>query len=154
MVNMKKRDLITSIILLALSIAILLEIREFPIGKLSSPQMGFFPLILAVLLGILSLVLLGQAIKGKDEGEIPSWVSSGREKIFILTVGILFIFPIFFERLGYLISVFLLIALLFGTIGKKKWWVVIMVAFFSALASYLVFGILLNTQLPMGILGL
>ncbi len=150
---MKKRNLITSIILLAFSIATLAETSKFPIGKLSSPKIGFFPFFLAILLGILSLVLLGQAIKMRGEGEIPLWVSSGRGKIFMLTVGVLFIFPIFFERLGYLISTFLLIALLFGAIGQKKWWVVIIVAVFSTLASYLVFAILLKTPLPVGILG-
>lgn len=151
--GMKKRNFISGIILLAIAIGVLVEVNKLQIGKLSSPQAGFFPLILAVFLGILSLVFMGQAIKGRDEGEIPLWVSSGRWKILGLTVGVLFIFAIIFERLGYLISTFLLIALLFGAIGKRKWWMVIMVALFSTMASYLIFGVLLKSQLPAGILG-
>jgi putative tricarboxylic transport membrane protein len=149
---MMKRDLITSIILLALVIAALLGTSKLPIGKMSSPESGFFPVILCIFLGILSLVLLRQAIKGKNEREIPLWVSSGRWKIFSLTVAILFFFAIFFERLGYLISTFLLIAILYGAIGKRKWWMVIIVASFTTMASYLIFDILLKAQLPMGVL--
>ena len=63
---MKKRDLILGFVLLALAIVTLMEISKLPIGSLSSPHVGFFPLIAAILLGILSLVLLGQAIRGKD----------------------------------------------------------------------------------------
>ena len=63
---MRKTDIIVSIILLGLSIATLLEIKQLPIGNLTLPQPGFFPLILAILLGILSLVLLGQAVKGTE----------------------------------------------------------------------------------------
>lgn len=148
---MKKRDLILGFILLALAIATLVETSKLPIGSLSSPHVGFFPLITAILLGILSLVLLGQAIRGKDIKKIPLWVSSGGWKPLSLTVGFLFLFNIFFERLGYLISTFLFIAFLVGISGKK-WWVVIIYAFFAALASYLIFGLLLKAQLPGGML--
>ena len=149
---MKKRDLIIGFILLGLSIATLVETNKLPIGTLSSPHVGFFPLITAILLGILSLILLGQAIRGKDIKKIPSWVSSGGWKSLGLTVAFLFLFTIFLEHLGYLISTFLLIAFLLGISGKKKWWWVMIYAFFATLASYLIFGLLLRAQLPGGLL--
>lgn len=151
---MKRRNLVSAIILLALSVGTLLETRKLPIGTLTSPQSGFFPLILAICLGIFSLVLLGQAIKEKPEGETISWVNPGGWKGLSLTVGALFVFAIFFEWLGYLISIFLLMTFLLGAIGNKRWWFVIMISLLSTLASYLIFGILLKAPLPEGILGI
>ena len=151
--NMRKRDLISGIVLLVLSIGILIETNKLDIGTLSAAQTGFFPFVLSILLGILSLALLGKALKGNSKGKGPSWVSSGDWKPLILTLGILFSFGIFFERLGYLVSTFLLISVLVRVIGKRKWWVVLLFAFLSTLVSYLIFGVLLKTQLPVGIMG-
>ena len=149
---MKKRNLIVSIILLALTIATLIETRKLPIGSLSSPQVGFFPLVLAIILGILSLVFLGKTIKSKDEGKAPPWVTGGGLRPLILTTGVLFLYGFFFEPLGYLISTLLLIGFLVGAFGTKKWWVVITVALISTVASYLLFDTLLKASLPKGLL--
>ena len=145
---MKKRDLILSVILLALAIATLVETEKLPVGTLSSPQVGFFPLLIAILLGILSLVLLGQAIKRKDAEKILPLAGSGGWKLFGLTVGVLFLFALFFERLGYLISTFLLIVFLARMSGKKQWRVVFIYGAFATLATYLIFGVLLKAPLP------
>jgi putative tricarboxylic transport membrane protein len=149
---MKRRDLITSIVLLALAAAPLWEIAKLPIGSPSLPEAGFFPLILVILLGILSLVLLAQTLEGKGEQQAPPWVSSGGWKTLGLTVAGLFAFVIFFERIGYLISTFLLVTLPLWASGKMSRWKVILVAFVTAFASYMIFGILLQSPLPLGIL--
>jgi hypothetical protein len=151
--GMKKRNLVSGIILLAFSIGTLLESRELEIGTLSSAQTGFFPFFLSILLAILSIILLGQAMKGQNEGTIPVWVSKGGWRRLGLTLGVLFFFTAFFERLGYLISTFLLIFILVKAIGNRKWWVAFLFAFLSTLGSYLIFGILLKTPLPPGITG-
>ena len=71
-----------------------------------------------------------------------------------LALGALFAFAFLFEHLGYIITTFLLIAFLLRAIEPQKWWVVILVAFLCSLVSFLVFGLLLNIQLPPGILGI
>jgi putative tricarboxylic transport membrane protein len=151
--SMKKRNLVSGIVLLVFSIGTLFESRKLEIGALSSAQTGFFPFILSILLAILSLILLGQALKGKNEGSIPAWVSTGGLKRLGLTLGILLFFAVFFEYLGYLISTFLLIFILVKAIGNRKWWVAVLFALLSTLGSYLIFGILLKTPLPPGITG-
>lgn len=150
---MRNRNLASGIFLFAFSIVALIETSKLDIGNLSSAQTGFFPFVLAILLGILSLVLLGKTIKGKNETKVPSWVSFGGWRPLIFTLGVLLFFFVFFERLGYLICTFLLVSILVGVIGKRKWWFVILFALFSTLISYLIFGIFLKTQLPGGILG-
>jgi putative tricarboxylic transport membrane protein len=142
-----------ALILLALAIATVGYGSKLPFGKLSSPQAGFFPVLIAILLAVLSLILLGQALQGRQEKQTPSppKLAWGGKALF-LTVGVLFAFTLFFEYLGYLISTFLLMAFLLGAIGSKKWWVMFLVAFFTTMISYLLFGVLLNTPLPSGLL--
>jgi hypothetical protein len=149
---MKKRDLIFGFILLALAIVTFVETSKLPIGSLSSPHVGFFPLIMAILLSILSLVLLWQTIRRKDINKAPVLLGSGGWKPLSLTVGFLVLFAIFFEYLGYLIDTFLLIVFLVGMSSTTRWWMAIIYGFAAAVACYLIFGLLLNAQLPGGLL--
>jgi putative tricarboxylic transport membrane protein len=151
---MRRTDLISAVMLLALALAVLLEASKLPFGRLSSPQPGFFPLILAIFLAVFSLLLMTEAIGGTKERSRPS---SGEPEIWkriVLAVGALVLFGLLFEYLGYVVSTFLFIAFLLRAVEQQNWSLVVVVAFFTSLASYLVFGLLLNTPLPGGILGL
>jgi len=150
---MRKRNLISSIVLLALAIAIILNAGTLSFGTLWAPEAGFFPFILGVLLAIFSLILLGKAVKGKREEKSLFDMTFGRWGKMGLTVGALLAFTIFVEHLGYIISSFLLVDLLLRAVEPQKWWLVIVVAFFSSLVAYLVFGLWLDTPLPKGMFG-
>lgn len=150
---MKRRNLISSIVLLALAITILVNAGRLPFGSLWAPEAGFFPVILGSLLAILSLSLLVQAMKGKQEEAFLFDMASGRWDKIVLTVGGLLAFTLFVERLGYIICSFLLVAFLLRVVEPQKWWLTIVVAFFSSLVAYLVFGSWLDTPLPKGIIG-
>jgi putative tricarboxylic transport membrane protein len=149
---MKRARLITSAILLLLACATLIETSKLPIGDLHSPQAGFFPLMIGLLLGTFSVVLLVQSLREKTGETRPVSESSGRRKRILLTLGALFFVALLFERLGYLISTFLLIGFLLAAVSMQRWWVVITTAFLSSLLSYLLFGVVLKTQLPDGVL--
>lgn len=150
---MRKRNLISSIVLIALAIAILVNAGQLPFGNLWAPAAGFFPVILGALLAILSLILLVQAMKGKKEEASLFDMTSGRWEKIGLSVGGLLAFTVFVEHLGYIISSFLLVAFLMRAVEPQKWSLVIVVAFFSSLVAYLVFGSWLDTPLPKGIIG-
>ena len=149
---MGRSGVISALTLLALALAALLEASKLPFGTFSSPQPGFFPLILAILLAFFSVLLLAQEIPGKDGeagallGGVALWKRIG------LALGALVAFGLLFETLGYLLSTFLFIAFLLRAVERQKWWLVVVVAFCTALVTYLLFGILLNTPLPAGIL--
>lgn len=150
---MRRRDVISGIALLALALAILFEAGRLPFGGLSSPRPGFFPLILAIILAIFSLLLLGQAIKEEREKEASPFLPGTRNwKRLGLAIGALFAFGLFFESLGYIISNFLFIAFLLRAVERQKWWLVVVVAFSTSLVSYLIFGLLIKAPLPAGIL--
>ncbi|MGH7772132.1 MAG: tripartite tricarboxylate transporter TctB family protein [Candidatus Binatia bacterium] len=151
---MRRTDVISALTLLALALAALLEASKLPFGRLSSPQAGFFPLILAIFLAIFSLVLTAQAIGGTKEESGASRRGSAIWKKIVLAIAALVVFGVLFESLGYIISTFLFIAFLLRAVEQQNWSLVVVVAFFTSLATYLVFGLLLNTPLPGGILGL
>ena len=71
-----------------------------------------------------------------------------------MAVGALVAFGFLFESLGYLISVFLLIGFLLRVIEPMRWWLMITIALLSSVLSYLLFGVLLSTPLPAGLLPL
>ena len=149
---MGRSGVVSALTLLALALAALLEAGKLPFGTLISPQPGFFPLILAIFLAFFSVLLLAQEIPGKDGeagallGGVALWKRIG------LALGALVAFGLLFETLGYLLSTFLFIAFLLRAVERQKWWLVVVVAFCTALVTYLLFGILLNTPLPAGIL--
>jgi len=151
---MGKTGVISALTLLALALAALFEASKLPFGKLNSPQAGFFPLILAGILAVFSLFLLGQAIKKRQEGASTFRIGPGIWRRISLAMGTLLAFALVFESLGYIISTFLFIAFLLRAVERQKWSLVVVVAFFTSLATYLVFGLLLNAPLPGGILGL
>jgi len=137
-----------------LALAALLEASKLQFGTLSSPQPGFFPLILAFFLAFFSVVLLVQEIlqTGGETGALLGgaalWKRIG------LAIGGLVAFGLLFESLGYLLSTFLFIAFLLRGVERQKWWLVVVVAFSTSLVSYLIFGLLLKTPLPAGLLRL
>ena len=148
---MKKTNFVTSIILIAMTIGALIEIRNLPIGSLQTPQAGFFPLIVTILLGILSLAFLGQTIREKSKGEELFLSRLGEWKKVALTVVILLAFIVFFEYLGFLISTFLLIVFLSIAVGGRKWPGAVGFSILTAFVCYLLFNSLLKASLPGGI---
>ncbi|HEV8719817.1 MAG TPA: tripartite tricarboxylate transporter TctB family protein [Candidatus Binatia bacterium] len=151
---MQKTGVISAATLFGLALAALLEASKLQFGRLNSPQAGFFPLILAIFLAIFSLVLMAQAISEPKEESGASRGGSAIWKRIVLAVGALVVFGVLFESLGYITTTFLFIAFLLRAVEQQKWSLVVVVAFFTSLATYLVFGLLLNTPLPGGILGL
>ena len=80
---MKRSQVAISVILIGLSGFVLLESRSLHFGSLRSPQTGFFPTAMAVLLLLLAVILLAQALQGTAGGRLPDkilaegWVRIG-----------------------------------------------------------------------------
>ncbi|OGP19259.1 MAG: hypothetical protein A2038_09170 [Deltaproteobacteria bacterium GWA2_57_13] len=149
---MRKSVTITAVLFLALALGAFIEARKLPFGRVSAPQPGFFPLILSVLLAIIALLVLVEALKGREEGVVPReqlrWNKIG------LALGALFAFGFLFESLGYLVTTFLFVTFLLRAVDREKWGVAIVVAFSASFLSYVLFGLLLHTPLPAGFLGI
>ncbi len=116
--------------------------------------MGFYPLILASLLTILSFSLLWETLKEKKERGSAGRGGWGGLKKVGLTLGALLAFAFVLKPLGYTPTMFLLIAFLMRAIEPQRWWKVIMVSLLCSVVSFLILDLLLDTPLPRGLLGI
>src|SRR3990172_337439 len=154
MTSFKGKDNISSVVWLVLSVIVLEESWTLPFGTLSQPKPGFFPIVLGTLLGLLSLCLfvksrLGKTVRGDHLEILPErggWRRIG------LTLGGMFIFYLIFDVAGFLLATFLLILVLVRFVEPQRWSYALAVAVLISVGSYLLFQLLLKSNLPMGIL--
>lgn len=149
---MRKRDILSALFWLILSVFILEEGRHIPFGTPSHPMPGFFPFILGIILGILSLILLGKSLlkKGKEDSRFFSdgegWKRVG------LTLGALLVYYLILETVGFLFSVFFLLFILIKFIEPQKWIYSTWVSALVSLCAYFLFQVVLKANLPPGIM--
>lgn len=154
---MRKYNLISGVIWLILAILICFESIKLGVGKLQFPGAGFFPLLTAILMGLLSLSLLIEAIVGKKQKKESTeavWSAETRWGKIILTLLALVIYSIVLEKIGYLLSTFVLMLFLFKAIEPQRWSISVLGSLITVLLSYIIFNVWLKSQFPVGIMGI
>ncbi len=152
---MESRDRISSLVGLVLSVSICIESLRLPvgIGTWRYPGPGFFPFGAGVIMGCLCLGLYLMAVR-KNSGDLDeSWYVRESRKKLVLILVILLGYAFLLERLGYLLSTFLLLFLLLRFVEAQGWLVTILGSLMVSLVSYGVFDKWLKMQLPEGIWG-
>ena len=145
---MIKRPYFEACIWLAISTLLGIESVKLDLGTFSSPGPGLMPFTLALCLFLLSLLLFVQTnflLKEKVVRRLGLRLSA--LYIFCYIIG----YSLIFKKLGYLISTFLFMSLLFRSMGTKKWMWTFGLAFLVTFLSYLFFGMFLGLNLPTGI---
>ena len=150
---MKHKNLIAGIFWLCLGILFSLWATSYNIGSITQPGPGFLPLILGILIAVFALIILAQGWKADPAKEkaVSFSLPAGWKKIAYVILVLLFT-AFAFEKVGYLITVFLLIALLMLGKGLRSLRKAILTALLTALGVYLVFILLLEQPFPRGIL--
>jgi hypothetical protein len=125
------------------------EDRVLPLGSHGRPGPGYFPLLLSAILGILGLLLF---LRGHSSTHLRSihWEES-RHAGAILACSFLATFGI--ERLGYRITMLLVLGFLFGVVERLKLWQVFVLTIGLSLGSFWIFDSFLRVILPRGGLG-
>lgn len=128
---------------------------QLPMGEMREPGAGFFPLLIAVVTGLLAVLALTQALKEKPQphrGKANSvepfrWWNLG------IIVAALTAYALTLQKVGFLINTFLLMLLLVKVIEPQSWTKSLLAALITAVVSELFFNVLLSAQIPRGILG-
>jgi putative tricarboxylic transport membrane protein len=149
-----RRHIISGLFWLAISIFVCIMAIKLGVGTFSSPGSGFLFFWSSLILGALSVILITKSILGKWEAMlllIDLWkgLKWGKAVLAIIT---LFLYALILTKLGFILTTFVLMILLFG-IGKLKYWVTIISAFSTVMLSYIIFHFLLQIQFPRGIFG-
>jgi putative tricarboxylic transport membrane protein len=150
---MKTLDQTSSLFWLLVSILVFVESLRIGIGTVQNPGMGFMTFGASLILGVLSLVLfLQSSFRKEDVQHKPLFAGTLWRRILFVLLA-LTVYARVMPVLGYLISTFLLMSLLFGVLERKKIGFVLLYALLATLFTHLVFSKWLNCQFPQGLFG-
>lgn len=148
---MKKGQRITGIVLLAVAgLVIQQAIFVLRINDGGQPGSGFLPFGLGIILAALAIALIAVNL-GPDAEKSALWAAGAWVRP-LLSVLLFAAYALALEKLGYIISVFALVFLWLMVVERKKWLQAVIPGILSAVGVWLIFGLLLNVPLPMGIL--
>ena len=145
-------DRLSGIVLFILSLIMAYLSWKLPLGGFKRPGPGLYPLLLSLVLASLVLLLFVSSWRespARRSEPIPASKENLKKVLYIL--GILLVYAFFFESLGFLFSTCLFFLLL-KPVVDKKWGYIIIGAILITLSSYLIFDVLLQSQLPKGFL--
>lgn len=136
------------LILFALGIFVSSYSYRIGIGSLSNPGPGLFPFLLGFLLFSLSSYKIKKEIRNiATETEHNPLIFKG----FIALVSILLFYSLFLQTLGYILTTFITLSLLFRTAGYKHWVRILIYAICIVFIIYFIFTYL-GVRFPQGFL--
>jgi tripartite tricarboxylate transporter TctB family protein len=102
-------------------------------------------------MALIQLVRL--AVTSREQGAGRRPFAQSRWSIVAIVLGTLVGFGAVIDTLGFAISTFLMLSVLFGVIARKRWWMALTVALLIAVVARLAFRAL-GLELPRGPLGI
>ena len=132
--------------LLLLALGVAWESRRLPIGTHHGPGPGYFPLLLAGLLAVLALVIVARGRAAPPLSTL-GWVEAPRA---LAVAAAAVVAALALERLGYRLTVVLVLAVLLGVVERRRPWVVVLVTVAAAFGSFWLFHNVLRVPLPRG----
>jgi putative tricarboxylic transport membrane protein len=146
------RDKWSSLVWLGLATWVCLASYKLSLGSFHNPGPGFLSFIAGLIVGALALVVHLQSRSSSSPAKpaVPFWANTDRSLRMMVTVVALLIYAIGMEYLGFLLSTFIFLAFLLKFIEPQRWTVVIFGSLLASAASYIIFEIWLQSQLPRG----
>lgn len=150
---MRNPDQPSSLFWLVAGIGIVFGSLKYGFGSLQAPGAGFITFFAGAILALLSACLLVSSLRSQESGTGLGILWKGleaRKVLYVLTL--LVIYTLLLKHLGFLISTFSLLILLFLVKAHYQLLKVILISFLVTAGSYLLFQVWLKVQLPKGIL--
>ena len=146
---MRSMDRISGTVLLFFSLLVAWESRALPLGSLHNPGPGYMPTLLAFVLAALSVLII---IFGRSSPPFASlqW-GEGKHALAILAACAFAALTL--ERIGFRLTMVLLLVFLLGAVERLKPFLVLSVAVGLSLGSFWFFNGFLKVPLPLSPLG-
>ena len=149
---MIKKNQVSSLFFILFSLYICWQSIELGFGSFAKPGPGFISLLAGVLLGVLSLIIFFGAVIAKkatqdSDGQMIPWGP------LMTTFGCLVGFTLLMKTLGFSLTTLLFIGILLRVVAKKGWILSLLASFGITVATYVIFEVFLQSQLPEGFLG-
>ena len=142
-------DRASAIALIIFALLVIGESRQLPLGTLRQPGPAFIPILLALLL-LMFAVFLGLTSSRAPSLSSITW-SEWRHALAILAASLFSVFAI--ERLGYRVTVLLVLGFLVKLLEQRSWIVSLSFAFTLSFGSFFLFYTILRVPLPQGPFG-
>ena len=151
---MRNTDRSSSLFWLVVGIGIAISSLKYGFGTLHEPGPGFITFFAGAILTLLSLSLFFSSLRDqKDRSGFQNlWAGLEPGKVLYVTV-LLVAYTFLLKPIGFLISTFILLFLLFRVKGIYRLKTIFLISFLVTVGSYIIFEIWLKAQLPKGILG-
>lgn len=150
---MKTGETFSSLFLILMGVVFCLSSLGIGIGRINAPGPGLIPFGTGGLLILFSLGTIFETYFGrKVEGEAPLF--SGRRWGVVLSVLIsLFLYALVLDILGFIVTTFLTMAVLFKISEKQSWKLALGASALTTAFTYFLFDYLLKCSFPRGFLG-
>jgi putative tricarboxylic transport membrane protein len=150
---MRNSDQISSLFWFITGIGVTLLSIKYDFGTFLSPGAGFVTFFAGLILSLLSLILFISSWRTREPHKRLKELWEGLDWIKVIyVVSLLVVYTLILKSLGFLISTFLLLTLLFRAKGSYPWLRVTLLSLFITTGAFLIFQIWLKVQLPKGIL--
>lgn len=142
-------DRASAIALIIFALLVIWESRQLPLGTFRQPGPAFIPILLALLLLMFAVFLVLTSSRAPSLSSI-TW-SEWRHALAILAASLFSVFAI--ERLGYRLTVLLVLGFLVKLLEQRSWIVSLSFAFTLSFGSFFLFYTILRVPLPQGPFG-
>ena len=143
-------DRIAGVALVLFGLLTMWESRAFPLGSFHRPGPAYMPVLLASLLVIFGVAVVAMGGRARRPAEVgwPEW----RHAVAIFAACAFAAGGL--ERLGYRITMALVVAFLLVVVERKGWALSLALTLVMAWGSFFVFDTLLRVPLPRGPFGI
>ncbi len=150
-----KPDRVSSIFWMGFGVMMIYSSYKLELGTLAHPGPGFLPCVSGLILCVLSIIVFLKGRVGDRDGKAKKigqlWEGMSWSKTIIVTVSLI-LYSLVFTHIGFLLSTILLLIFLLKAIEPVRWSVAVGGALIAAFASFAVFALWLQVQLPRGII--
>ncbi len=155
--GLKKDEIVVGIVIFLFGMLTAFLALGMPIGTFRTSGTGMFPLVLGILLMSLSGIFVLKSLFPDRKGPLNKETSigcSGTPKPLLLFLGTMVFTALFFIRLGYPLTSFLLMGALLRILGMNRWGLNVLISAATAAGSYVLFVKWLDIPMPKGWIGL
>ena len=151
---MKNRDLVSSIIGIALGGLFVAGALQQGLMRRGVPGAGFLPFFSGIALIFTSLFVFFPALRKRKTAENAAFFPERDSfRKLLLALVALGAFGAVLEYAGFVLTTFLFMLFVTRIMRPNEWRLAAVLALITAVASYLLFVVLLEVQLPKGLLG-
>lgn len=148
-----RKELAISGFWLILSLYLAIESYRLGLSTGNRPGPGFFPFGAAAAIGVITGFHLVKNFRQGSSTEDSEAGGTGEVPLVLAVLAGMVAYVLLLDVLGFLLCTFLLLAFYLKVIAARSWRMSATFAAMVALMSHLCFDVLLNAQLPRGLLG-